>query len=428
MMKKRTHLIFLLFILVLKGSAQVLTHEDSLTLLKADSLLHIVNADTSLRIMNINPNFNQHVDSVLAYQFQINRDGSKYYWYLKNSPAGLKIDKDNGLLTFRPDKSYFLSGKLRYDYEYRVTVGVQNLSNPKDRYDTSFGLTFYNTEILTSKLKPSISGSLVVYEGEPVSFKVQCETGSFPIEDILFSSSISIKNFSLVKKCDDEFNWTPGYDFVNPETDADKQKTINLVFVGSTKFKVRDTATVKVIVKDAMNYPMANEEFRQVAKSINTYSLKLKYTFLQIDKGLKRTRGARSTFDLTTAATALTGTVLNTSSSTGAQNTGKVLPSVGVALVPVKETTAPPKNVEQNQAALIRSSIKRLDYMIFDNQIIGDKDPDVIKKTNKLKDELKQIQTQLIDVPVEMATNMTEEELNNYFNSPKVNKKYRLKK
>lgn len=427
-MKKLPLLSFLFFILVLKSPAQVLTREDSLTLLKADSLLHAVNADTTLRIVNLNPNFNQHVDSLLAYQFRINRDPSRYYWYLRNSPAGLKIDKDNGLLTFKPDKSYFLSGKLKYDYDYNVIIGVQNLSNPKDRYDTSFGLTFYNTEILLSKLKPSISGTLVVFEGEPVSFKVQCETGSFPIENILFSSSISIKNFSLVKKCDDEFNWTPGYDFVNPDTDPDKQKTVNLIFIGSTRFKVRDTATVKLVVKDALNYPLANEEFRQVAKSVNTYSLKLKYTFLQTDKKLKRTRSARSTFDLTTAATALTGTVLNTSSSTGAQNTGKVLPSVGVALVPVKETTAPPKTVEQNQATLIRSSIKRLDYMLFDNQIIGDKDPDVVKKTNKLKDELKQIQTQLIDVPVEMATNMTEEELNNYFNSPKVNKKYRLKK
>jgi hypothetical protein len=427
-MKKRIFLSFLSVVLVFHGWSQVISHADSMILLKADSLMHMVNADTSLRIININPNFNQHVDSLLSYQFQINREASKYYWYLKNSPAGLKIDKDNGLLTFRPDKSYFLSGKLKYDYEYKVTVGVQNLSNPKDRYETSFALTFYNTEILTSRLKPSISGSLMVYEGEPVSFKVQCETGSFPIEDILFSSSISIKNFSLVKKCDDEFNWTPGYDFVNPDTDPDKQKTVNLIFIGSTRFKTRDTAIVKIVVKDALNYPMANEEYKQVTKSVNTYMQKLKYTFLQLDKRVKKTKSARSTFDLTTATTALTGTVLATSSSTSAQNTGKVLPSVGVALVPVKETTAPPKTIEQNQAALIRSSIKRMEYILFDNQLIGDKDPDIAKKTTKLKEELKQIQTQLIDVPTELATDMTEEELNNYFNSPKVNKKYRMKK
>jgi hypothetical protein len=427
-MKKRIFPCLFFLFLVFNGLAQNLTHTDSLTLLKADSILQAANADSALRIININPDFNVHVDSMLSYQFMINRDPARYYWYLKNSPAGLKIEKDNGLLTFRPDKSYFLSGKLKYDYDYKVIIGVQNLSNAKDKYDTSFSLSFYNTEILPSKLKPSVSSTVVVYEGDPVSFKVQCETGSFPIEDILFSSSTSIKNFTLVKKCDDEFNWTPGYDFVNPDTDPDQQKSLNLIFVGATKFKVRDTAVVKVIVKNAMNFPMANEEFRQIARSINTYTLKLKYTFLQLDKKLKKSRTARSSFDLTTAATALTGTVLNTSSSTGAQNTGKVLPSVGVALVPVKETTAPPKNIEQNQATTIRSSIKRLDYMLFDNQIIGEKDPDVIKKTNKLKEELKTIQTQLIDVPVELATNMTEEELNNYFNSPKVNKKYRLKK
>ena len=58
--------------------------------------------------------------------------------------------------------------------------------------------------------------------------------------------------------------------------------------------------------------------------------------------------------------------------------------------------------------------------------LIGDKDPDIIKKTARLKDELKQVQLQLIDVPVvEEATDT--KELEKYFNDPKVNKKYRLK-
>ena len=47
---------------------------------------------------------------------------------------------------------------------------------------------------------------------------------------------------------------------------------------------------------------------------------------------------------------------------------------------------------------------------------------------NKLKEELKQSQMQLIDVPLEISMHLTEKELNNYFNSPKVNKKYRLGK
>ncbi len=39
---------------------------------------------------------------------------------------------------------------------------------------------------------------------------------------------------------------------------------------------------------------------------------------------------------------------------------------------------------------------------------------------------MKQIQIQLIDVPIDENNNMTEEQLNEYFNSNKVNKKYKL--
>ena len=59
---------------------------------------------------------------------------------------------------------------------------------------------------------------------------------------------------------------------------------------------------------------------------------------------------------------------------------------------------------------------------------IGEKDPDVVKKTNMLRVEVWQVQVQLADVPVEMVTEMSEKELTDYFNSNKVNKKYRLKK
>jgi len=65
--------------------------------------------------------------------------------------------------------------------------------------------------------------------------------------------------------------------------------------------------------------------------------------------------------------------------------------------------------------------------MLTDNTLIGERNPEIVQKTTKLKDELKQAQIQLIDVPVDITNDMTEQELNNYFNSPKVNKKYRLK-
>src|SRR6476660_4286367 len=66
--------------------------------------------DTSLRIINLNPFFSVHVDSNLVYPFQINKNPTQYFWYLKNAPVGIRINKDNGLLSFRADKSYFLSG------------------------------------------------------------------------------------------------------------------------------------------------------------------------------------------------------------------------------------------------------------------------------------------------------------------------------
>lgn len=386
-----------------------------------------VKLDTPLRIKNLNPFITLHVDSILSYQLQINKDASKYYWYLKNSPLGLKINKDNGLLSFRPDRSYFLSGKLKYDVEYSVKLGVQNLSDPTDRVDTSFTLIFYNTEVIQPKVKFTVSNTLVVDEGQNVSFDVLCESGNFPIEDISFSSSIPITNYKLVKHCDEKFSWDVPYDFVSAD-DEGKQKVVILTFIGATRTKVRDTAIMKITVKDALNYPRAVQEHGAVDSTIKDYVLRLQYVFFQLDRKVKKTKGARTGFDLTAATTALTGTILNTSSSKSSQNTGKVLPSVGVALTPIKEATSPQKSVEQNQATVIRAAIKRLQYMRNDNMLIGEKDPDIGKKTVKLREELRQVQVQLVDVPIDAAMTMSEKELNDYFNSPKVNRKYRMKR
>ena len=383
--------------------------------------------DTPLRIINLNPYFTVQVDSVFSYKLSINKDENKYYWFLRNSPIGMRINKDNGLLTFKAEKSFFLSGKLKYDQEYSVKLGVQNLADPTDKIDTSITLVFYNTEVLQSKIKFTVSSTLDIDEGKPISFDVLCETGNFPIETILFSSNIPISGYKLVKRCDDNFSWTPPYDFVG-ESDAGKQKSVTLSFIGSTRFKVRDTALVKVIVHDALNYPFAVQEHAAVSNNIKFYVMQLQFIFFQLDKKIKGTKSTRTGFDLTAGTTALTGTILATSDSKSSQDLGKVLPSVGIALTPIKEATAPIKSVEQNQASVIRASIKRLQYMLNDNVIIGERDPDISKKTAKLREELRQVQVQLVDVPVEMATTMSEKELNDYFNSPKVNKKYRMNK
>jgi hypothetical protein len=392
-----------------------------------DSVVTVTPADSSLRITNLNPYFTIAVDSMLSYQLAINKDETKYYWYLKNSPVGLKINKDNGLLSFKADKSFFLSGKLKYDVDYIVKLGVQNLSNPNEKVDTSFTLVFYNTEVMAPKVKPTVGNTLVVDEGDPVTFKVQCEAGNFPIDEILFYSNVPLQNYKPVKNCNDEFSWTPGFDFTK-ETDSARVKIVYLTFVGSSRFKMKDTANVRIIVKDALNYPLAVQEYNMLLSNIKTYLLRLKFTFLQLDKKLKKTKSARTGFDLTSASTALTGTILSTSGGESGQNAGKILPSVGLALVPVKEASAPNKVVEQNQASLVRNSIKRLEYMLYEYSLVGDKDILIQMKTTKLKEELKQSQMQLIDVPVDITYEMSEKELNDYFNSPKVNKKYRLKK
>ncbi|HLX91243.1 MAG TPA: hypothetical protein VKR32_06145 [Puia sp.] len=382
--------------------------------------------DTVLRIRNLNPYFTLHVDSTLNYKLEINQDPNQYFWFLKNSPIGLKINKDNGLLTFKADRSYFLSGKLKYDNPYKVSIGVQNLNNPNFRVDTSFTIVFFTTEIIQSHVKPTVSNTLFIEEGDTISFKIECEAGSFPIDDINFFSNIPIKNYTSVKKCDDDFTWSPPYDFVK-ETDSSKQKLLILDFVGTNKFFIHDTAVVRIYVKDALNYPVMLREYNKTVKDLSTYILRLKYAFVQLDKRVKKTKNTRTTFDLTTATTALSGTVLSSESAAGAQNAGKILPSAGLTLVPVKETVAPQQTAEQNSASLIRASIKRLDYTLRENSLMGDKDMDVVKKMGKLKDELRQTQIQLIDVPIDENSNMTEEQLNAYFDDPKISKKYRLK-
>lgn len=381
--------------------------------------------DSVLRIKNFSPYFTLHVDSTLEYHFEINKDPEQFYWYLKNSPVGLKINKDNGILRFKAEKSFFLSGKLKYDHEYKVKLGVQNLNDVKDKVDTTFTLLFYNTDIVPSKVKPTVSNDLSIDEGDTLNFKLQCEDGSFPIESLTYFSNFPIRSTTPIAHCGDDFTWVAPYDFIK-EDESIKQKKLIIKFIGVDKFFNRDTATVSVMVNQTINYPQRLLEYEKISENIEKYIVQLKSTFRILDQKIKHTKNTRTTFDLTSASTALGGTIFSSLPNQDQQTTGKILPSVGVALVPVKEAVAPNKNYEQNSASLVRSDIKRLQYLLTDNMLIGDKDNDIIKKTNRLKDELKQVQLQLIDVPV-VEDSTDSKELDQYFNNPKVNKKYRLK-
>lgn len=393
---------------------------------KTDST-HYENTDTILRIRNLNPYFTLHVDSSLIYKLEINKDQHNYYWYLKNSPLGLRINKDNGLLTFKADKAYFLSGKLKYDVEYKVQIGVQNLNNASEKTDTFFTILFFNTEIIPSKIRPSVSSPVTVDEGDTMRFQLSCENGNFPIEMINFESSIPIKSINPITKCNDEFIWWIPYDFVK-DNDSGKVKTFKLQFIGTDKFRNRDTAIVRIIVRDAINYPLKKQEYDKVVSDYNKYIQQLKFTFRTLDRKIRKTRSSRVAFDMTSSSTALAGTILSTSSNDSQKSIGRVLPAVGVTLVPVKEAVSPNKVNDQNSVSLVRTSIRRLEYIVSENGLIGEKDPDIIQKTTKLKTDLKQIQLQLIDVPLEEIQETSSKDANKYFDDPKVNKKYRSKK
>lgn len=413
-------------IIILSSYVAIAQQPGDSAFMKNVDTVYLRPSDTVLRIKNFSPYFTLHVDSTLEYRFEINKNPENYYWYLKNSPVGLKINKDNGLLHFKAVKNYFLSGKLKYDKEYKVILGVQNLDDESDKVDTTFTLVFYNTDIIPSKIKPTVGDELVIDEGDTLSFKLQCETGTFPIESLTYFCNYPISSLTPITKCGDDFTWVAPYDFIKEDENIKKKKLVIKV-VGVDKFFNRDTATINITVNETVNYPRRLEEYNKITATIENYILQLKSTFRVLDQKIKHTKNTRTTFDLTSASTALGGTIFSSLPGDDGKTTGKILPSVGVALVPVKEAVAPNKNYEQNSASLVRSDIKRLQYLLSDNTLVGEKDPDIIKKTNKLKDELKQVQLQLIDVPiVEEETN--KEELDEYFNSPKVNKKYRLKR
>jgi hypothetical protein len=202
---------------------------------------------------------------------------------------------------------------------------------------------------------------------------------------------------------------------------------LELYFVGITKFNIRDTTTIKIFVKDNINYPQRVIEYEELRKQVENYIVQLKSSFKLTDEKIKKTKKNRTAFDLGSAATGLGGTVFSSLPNTDQKTVGKILPSIGVALVPVKEATAPNVTSDQNTALLIRNSIKRLEYLLKDNPLVGDRDPEILQKDKKIKDEIKQMQIQLIDIPFS-DEKLNSKQLDEYFNNPKVNKKYRVKK
>jgi hypothetical protein len=385
-------------------------------------------ADTVLRIININPYFTIHVDSILNYDLKINKDPQNYFWYLKQAPVGVQIGRSNGTIYFKAEKSFFRSGKLKYDEPYKVSIGVQNLYDPKERVDTSISILFYSTEINLSKVKPGVLGTVFYEEGDTVRFRVQCESGSFPIEQINFNTNFPISITKPIAKCNDEFLWPIPFDFIK-ENDTTRVRMVVVQFIGSDKFYNRDTSEVRIAVRPGINYPQKYLEHEKISLEMYNYVQNLKLTFYVISKSVKANKSTRAGFDITGSTTALAGTVVSTTASNpDVADIGKILPSIGLTLVPVKEAVAPNKVQEQNTAAQLRGVTKRLEYLISENSLVGERDPDVLLKTKKLRDELKTAQLQLIDLPtIDFEPGVNQADADKYFNDPKVIKKYKLK-
>ena len=86
------------FLLALAINSTVLAQDK---IMDTTAISEVVNLDSVLRITNLNPFFTIHVDSILNYELNINKDAKQYYWYLKKAPVGLKIDKSTGTVYFK---------------------------------------------------------------------------------------------------------------------------------------------------------------------------------------------------------------------------------------------------------------------------------------------------------------------------------------
>ncbi|MFN5641996.1 MAG: hypothetical protein ACK4V4_04025 [Sphingobacteriales bacterium] len=406
----------------------ILAQENGTDSLPSQAVIPPSVMDTTLRITNLNPYFTVHVDSILSYDLNINKKEENFFWYLKQAPVGVKLERNDGNIYFKAEKSFFKSGKLKYDVPYIVSLGVQNIFDPKERVDTSITILFYSTEITVSKLKPEVIGTINAEEGDSIRFNIQCEVGTFPIEQITFTSNIPLTTTQPLNNCNDIFSWAIPFEFIK-DNDTAKNKLVVLRFIGSDKFHNKDTAEVRINVKPGINYPQKIQEHKKVAQEMYNYVQNLKLTFYVVSKNIKNNKSTRTAFDISSSTTAFVGTVVtSTATTTSKANIGKIFPSVGLTLVPVKEAVAPNKVQEQNTASQLRGITKRLEYLISENQLIGERDPDIVAKTQKLRQELKTAQLQLVDLPtIEFGPGIDQATADKYFNDPKVIKKYKLK-
>jgi hypothetical protein len=174
---------------------------------------------------------------------------------------------------------------------------------------------------------------------------------------------------------------------------------------------------------------MRNEVHKRIENEMFYYIQNMKLTFYVVSSAVKKNKNTRTYFDIGSSSTALAGTIISTTAENpNTVQIGKIMPSIGLTLIPVKEGVAPNKVQEQNTATQVRAEVRRLEYVLSENRLSGERDLEVLIKTKRLQDELRKSKLQFVDLPmVEFDEKFSEADADKYFQDPKVNKKYKLK-
>ncbi len=171
----RSGLLYLVLVIIsTTGFAQIPTFHAPLQLQDTT-----VKPDDTLRIRNLNPYFSLHVDST-PFLSAGDQPGPEQVLLFYERCSRRHEDQGERPADF-PGGQILISfpARLKYDYEYKVKIGVQNLNNPRDRLDTSFTIVFYHRDH-PFPCKTHRQQRPVLDEGDTISFRVQCETGTYP--------------------------------------------------------------------------------------------------------------------------------------------------------------------------------------------------------------------------------------------------------
>ena len=108
--------------------------------------------------------------------------------------------------------------------------------------------------------------------------------------------------------------------------------------------------------------------------------------------------------------------ILTTAQNPNTVEIGRIMPGIGLTLIPVKEGVALSKVQEQNTATQVRAKVRRLEYVPSENRLSGERNIEVLMKTKIIQDELRKSRLQFVDLPmVEFGEKFSEADADKLF-------------